>query len=224
MSLTVEQVVSDALYGIESISETVDRFPWHSREHYGNWCAQTFYYVNHATRLLANAAARATHEESLLHQKCVEGISEEKDHENMALSDLTALGFNLSQFPELPMTSAYYQTLYFMTNHDGPISLIGYFLPLEGLAAKKLGHTLEYLEKTYGREATYFLRVHCKLDTRHFDEGCEFLETCTPKHLAVIHKAIVLSSRLYNGILHEMISPTFSSWDNKPKRMLEAHA
>src|SRR5690606_24416532 len=77
-----------------------EKFPWTSRKVYGDWLAQTYYYVRHSTRLLAAAAARFPLDErgSALHYRFAAHIGEEKRHEQLALHDLQQLGFTLAEF------------------------------------------------------------------------------------------------------------------------------
>ncbi len=55
--------------------------PWEDKWTYAEWLAQTFFYVRHATRVLAKAAYRCSFEDEGLHKKLLEGINEEKNHE-----------------------------------------------------------------------------------------------------------------------------------------------
>ncbi len=175
--------------------------PWEDRTAYSDWLAQTFFYVRHATRVLAKAAYKCRLEEEGLHKKLLHGINEEKNHETMATSDMNLCGHEISDFYEYPETSAYYQTLYHAIDYHGPFALLGYFVTLEGLGA--VGS-----EKLYGRvigthreEAATFLKVHAHLDAGHFREGIDLLESLPPEKLKLVVEMIDVSSVLYCNMI-----------------------
>src|SRR5215211_402825 len=105
------QVAQTAASCVDQIAAAYTDFPWEDRRVYGNWTAQTYFYVRHATRLLALAAARCPLADEELHKTFLQAIREEQDHELLALHDLQFLGFRPSDFGELPETAAYRQTL-----------------------------------------------------------------------------------------------------------------
>jgi len=199
--ITLASLRDQAKASVETIYAAYAGFSWQDPYAYAHWLAQTFYYVREATRLLAYAASRCTHEEEELHHQLLKGVGEEKGHDVMLVNDLKRLGYELSQFKELPATKAYHQTLYFAIDHSGPAALIGYFLPLEGLAAKKLGAGYEIVSRCHSPQAGSFLKAHCLLDVTHFDEGLKSLEKLTPLQLEAVAEGVATSSQLYIGLV-----------------------
>lgn len=202
----IKKVNERAYWSLETIHQCYSTFPWYEKRAYAQYLAQIYYYVDHATRLLGLGAARCKLNEEKFHMHFIRNIHEEKNHEEMAKRDLKCLGFKIKDFPELPETSAYYQTLYYMIDNDGPVALLGYFIPLEGLASERLPVVYNYLVSLFGAEACSFLKEHCVLDKSHFAQGLKFLENCNDEQLQVVDKAIVLSTHLYCGIYNRIKS------------------
>lgn len=192
---------TEAQQSVDQIFADLDGFPWHEKHVYANWLAQTYYFVRHATRLLTYAAARCKFNEEELHQALIKGAREENKHELLALNDLAKLGLNIEDFPELPETAAYHQTLYFAIDHDGPAALVGYFLPLEGVGGQKMKPDYERISRTYGKQASTFLQVHCDLDVGHFSDGIRELAHFSESQLQSVHKNIKLSVALYRRMI-----------------------
>src|SRR5688572_20045967 len=130
MKLLVEQCTTQ-------MKTMADAFPWSSRYAYGDWLAQTYYYVRHSTRLLAAAAARFPFDDrgSALHYRFAAHIIEEKRHEELALHDLKRLGLRLDQFEERHSTRMFYEPQYYKIEQQAPSVLFGYIVPLEAIAA-----------------------------------------------------------------------------------------
>lgn len=192
------------LKNIAMMKKTIDTLPWEDREFYALWLSQTYYYVRNATRVLAKAAYRCTHEEEDLHKKMIQGIIEEKNHEIMAVNDLKAIGCSIEEFPEFPSTMAYHQTLLAQIDYHGPYALLGYFVALEGLGAIGSDETYDLLVKKYGKEAAQFLRVHGRVDKHHFDNGLKYIESLPAEKKEIIRNAVEVSSQLYNKMLLEV--------------------
>lgn len=191
---------------VDDVYSHYDDFPWDNPHAYGNWLAQTYYYVRHATRVLSYAAARCPIEREPLHRVFLQGIKEEVDHEILAENDLKTLGYSLKNFPELTETALYHQSLRYAIDTDGSAALLGYFLPLEGLAAVKMTKEVEWLNKELGPKACSFLNVHCKLDVSHYDEGLKLLESLTPTEIDVVQRNIEFSKQAYINIVESIKS------------------
>ncbi len=204
MSL-VETVKKEAFECVQAMSVKAMHVNWTKPEVYASWLSQTYFYVRHATRVLAFAASRCSHEEEGLHLRLIQGITEEKGHEILAIRDLKSLGFQISQFEEFSETSAYYQTLFCNIGVDGPCALLGYFIPLEGLAAIGLHNVLKTVNKEYGDNGSSFLRMHCVVDEGHFSEGMGFLDHLSEPQLNTVRKHLKLSTALYIHILDAVI-------------------
>src|SRR5215813_8139137 len=94
---------------LSELSRVIQNVPWHIKAVYGAFLAQTYYYVNHSTRLLALAASRFKSSEEPIHRRFIKHATEEMSHEILALRDLKHLGLSLDNYHEFPSTRAFYQ-------------------------------------------------------------------------------------------------------------------
>ncbi len=191
----------NAVECVRKMESYCNRLPWESREAYGEWLAQTYFYVRHATRVLAKAAWKCSMEEEYFHKRLLHGINEEKNHEVMAINDLERLGLYIEDYKENPETSAYYQTLYHLIDANGPYELLGYFVTLEGLGAIGSEGLYNRIVKAHGEDAASFIKVHAHLDSRHFDEGLEMLRALGPKQSQIVEHGLALSTTLYCNLI-----------------------
>lgn len=204
-NLTTEQVHQMMLSAIDEIAEAAHQFPWEDKNHYANWLAQSFFYVQWTTRQLALASARSKPmTEDSLHWRFLEEAKEEKKHELLALKDLENLGFFPDDFTELPHTSFFYQTLSYLIENEHPIAILGYSLTLEGFAATRLVEIYPRIKQTYGPNTSSFLRLHCELDADHFANALPYLKSCPAEHLPLVAKAIAQCRAIYVGILKDI--------------------
>lgn len=201
----LREIREESIECVRKISTTAIKLDWEDPGIYAIWLAQTYYYVRHATRVLAFAAAHCSFEDEAMHQKCLLGIMEEKGHEVLVIRDLRSLGYSISQFQEFTATSAYYQTLYRNITTDGPVALIGYFVPLEGLAAIGLSKVMGIVTEKYGAKGTNFLQMHCKVDEGHFATGLDFIEAFDREKAVIFKKHLNYSTNLYINILESII-------------------
>ena len=186
---------------IKDMQNAMADCPWQTSEFYAMWLAQTYFYVRNATRVLAKAAYRCTHEEEFIHKKMLQGITEERNHEIMAINDLREVGYEMSEMKELPSTTSYYQTLLAAIDYDGPYALLGYFVALEGLGAIGADYIFESTFEKWGKKGTQFLRVHTRVDQHHFTDGLEFIESLPKDKQVMIEKYVVSSTHIYLGLL-----------------------
>ena len=186
---------------IGQISRHFQELNWTDPDVYAAWLSQTYYYVRYTTRFVAFAAGRCRLEEEPLFSKLVQGLTEEKGHDVLATRDLQALGRKISEFRECAETAAYHQTLFRNIDVHGPAAILGYSIPLEGVAAIGIAPALKIIVQTYGQAGSNFLRTHCELDEGHFTEAFGFLENLGTPTLAVVNQHLELSTALYLGIL-----------------------
>jgi hypothetical protein len=182
---------------VSLIQSELMSFPFEHREFYGDWLAQTYYYVRRVSHVLAAAASRTPIERSALHDHFLRGITEEKDHAVLALEDLKDLGVGIERFPEHPLTKAYYQTLFHMIEHAGPESVLGYFFVLEGVAGTDGRKLYERVDREYRGKAQAFLKEHIMLDADHYPRALRLLETLDDAQLAVVSESTTLAGPLY---------------------------
>lgn len=222
--ILLEEINKKIHQGIGEIGAIYDTVAWNERWLYANWLAQTFYYTRHATRIISWAAAKTPHTNEWLHLKLIQLIHEEKNHEELANHDLKNLGFSMNQFAELPSTTAYYSTLFYLIDHINPVSLFGYFSILEGLAVGAGVKLYAQIEKNFGKSTATFLKVHCMADVEHFDEDLAILEKLNEIELVAIEKSVDLSINLYKNLIIEVAN---SSRENSfapalPKNFISA--
>lgn len=185
-----------------------EKFPWTSRRAYGDWLAQTYYYVRHSTRLLAAAAARFPLDErgSALHYRFAAHIGEEKRHEQLALHDLQQLGFTLAEFGERHTTRMFYEPQYFKVEHQAPSVLFGYILPLEAIAATQGKFISAAVSQAFGPKCDAFLKVHGEDDVEHLEKALRILETVPADEQELVSQNLSQSTFAYCQILEEIVA------------------
>jgi thiaminase len=200
MKLLVEQCTTQ----MKAMAET---FPWSSRRAYGDWLAQTYYYVRHSTRLLAAAAARFPFDErgSALHYRFAAHIIEEKRHELLALHDLKKLGLELDQFEERHSTRMFYETQYYKIEHQAPSVLFGYIIPLEAIAAAQGSQISAAVTAAFGPKCDSFLKVHGADDIEHLEKALRIIETVPAGEREPLALNLRQSTFAYGHILEEIL-------------------
>ncbi len=161
---------------LEEVEEKSKMFPWEHARAYGCFLAQTWYYVCHSTRLLALAASRMPYAEKENYYRFICHISEERDHELLAEKDIANLGFSLSDFDELPCTRMFWETQYYKIEHINPITLMGYILALEELAARSGSYIAARIAEVHGSHCVNFLSVHGREDIKHIKEAVQLVQ------------------------------------------------
>lgn len=201
--------------GIKDIGQIYDNINWCDSRVYANWLAQTFYYTRHATRIISLAAAKTSFVHDEIHIQLIKHIEEEKGHEELARHDIKNLGYQLDQFPELPSTTAYYSTLYYLIEQLNSLCIFGYFSILEGLAVTTGSQLYEQVKMQFGANTATFLKVHCKADVKHFEDDIAILSQFSSEELSATHRSVDLSISLYKNLMNELIEShrqnTFSS-------------
>ncbi|MCB0349903.1 MAG: iron-containing redox enzyme family protein [Bdellovibrionales bacterium] len=182
---------------LDQLELMTDQFEIEKKEVYGDWLAQTYYFVCHSTKLLALASARFETDRKEFHYRFAEHIKEERGHELMALNDLERLGFSIEQFDELPQTKAFYQSQYFWTTQKNPISFYGYILCLEVFAIRGAVRLYNKVCEAFGPESAVFLRVHTKEDIHHVEEAFRHLQHLHSDEFSQIEENMRLSTYLY---------------------------
>ncbi|MEK6775022.1 MAG: iron-containing redox enzyme family protein [Bdellovibrionota bacterium] len=204
-NLNSEIVFNKMLSAIDDLSVTAAQFPWEQENYYANWLAQSFFYVQWTTRQLALASAKTKPIiEDNLHWRFIEEAKEEKRHELLALQDLKNLGYSPDQFPELPHTSFFYQTLSYLIENEHPIAILGYSLTLEGFAAKKLTEIYPRIKNSYDDKCVSFVKLHCEVDVDHFDNALPYLKSCPNEYLPLVAQGVEQCRAIYNGILTDI--------------------
>lgn len=158
-------------------------FPWHNREFYGAWLAQSYFYSRRVTRMLLLASAHTSLAKSKLHRRLATHASEEKGHDLLAERDIKDLGLDLQKIGEFPITKAFYGYQYFTIQNVSVESFFGWILVLEGLAIT-WGKEILRLVREAKSAPTRFLDIHVHEDPSHvssaFDAVTNFDAACMP--------------------------------------------
>lgn len=176
-------------------------FPWSDPSAYAQFLAQTNYYVGHTTRLLAVSASRLSTDREKLHHRFLKHAAEERSHHLLAQNDLAALGFALEQLPELPATSALYESQYYRVEHVMPTMIFGYILALEGLSVVHGPFVHQAAREAHGERACSFLKLHSEEDPDHLDKAFDAISALTDPEHRLIQANFRFSCALYGSFL-----------------------
>ena len=176
-------------------------FPFHDRDAYARFLAQTRHYVVHTTRLLGLTASRVGEEREKLHFRFLKHAAEERSHHLLAERDLRELDQDIGEFPELPITSALYESQYYRVEFRDPTIIFGYILALEGLAVIHGDWVYETVCKNHGHEAAAFVKLHAHEDPEHVERTLEVVEGLTSAEQALIQTNFSHTCSLYRLFL-----------------------
>jgi hypothetical protein len=182
---------------MDELCVEVKEFPWEKKVAYAAWCAQTYYYVCHSTRLLALAGARCDLDKNPYHRRFLDHLNEEKGHEKLCLTDLKNLGFGIDQLAEFPETTLFYQNQYYTIDYKGSLAFFGWILMLEGAAVHASAGPRERITRAHGESASKFLQIHSAEDVEHLQKAFESIEALPPTELQQIGKNLRQSATLY---------------------------
>ena len=185
-------------------SDIILGFPWHDPLAYAMWLAQTFYMVNHSTRLVALAGAYCELDQNDLHARFVDHSQEERGHQKVAISDINVLGYKLEDLPQVYQSAAMYQIQYYWIQHRGPISFFGYTLALESLAGEFGPQLYKMTSEAHTAKAAKFLKLHSDDDVEHLKAAYEQIEKLDQKQAALVKENLELSSAIYRAMLQEV--------------------
>ncbi len=177
--------------------------PWTNSEFYKNWLAQSYYYTNHSTRMLAFAAGWAPSDEQNYYRRCLAHIREEQSHDLLAVRDLEKLGAQRTDYQEMGSTRAMWEPQFYKTQRQ-PKALLGYILALEMLAVATFPQLHLVLLEKYGKDATHFVRVHAEDDPDHVEEAIKQIEACSAAERVEIQKNFAQTCTMYRMFLQEI--------------------
>lgn len=179
-------------------------FPWEDHLSYAEWLAQTYYMVNHSTRLVALAGAHAPLDKNLLHARFVDHSQEERGHQLIAIADLKALGHTLDEFPCLTAPACMYQVQYYWIQFRGASSFFGYTLALESLALEFVPEIYRRVCSAHGEKTARFLKCHNEADVDHMKKAEEEISRLTQSERELAVENLRLSSNIYRQMLREI--------------------
>lgn len=186
------------------VKNKIYRVPWNRHEVYGDFLAQTYYFVCHSTRLLALAASRFQVDQDPLFRRFASHISEENAHERLALSDLKNMKLDLEAFPEKAVTRAFYEAQYYKVERQNPTALLGYILFLEALAVQTGPFVYDMARKAHGETCARFLKVHVEEDPDHVNHALDAIESRPPHEQAFIEQNLWQSQGLYGCMIDRL--------------------
>lgn len=181
--------------------EQLKKFPWNDKKCYGDYLAQTYYYVFHSERLLALAGARMNEADRKLQRRFFEHLREENAHDLMVKKDLENLGFSLTDFPERPETKIFWETQYYKIEHQDPSYLLGYILLLEDVASSVCTWLYKEVEKYHGKTCGTFLRVHGEEDPGHVEDAIKAIQSLSTERQNNIYSNLYQSRIAYSMMI-----------------------
>lgn len=168
------------------------------REAYAYWLAQTYYFVNHSTPLLGFALPHLKVKGLQSHFE--HHIGEEEKHDLLLIKDLEKMGKKVSDYPEHPMTQAFYQSQYYKIQFEGGTALMGYILFLEGLAVHA-GKSVYQEIKDLHKGSVLFIKVHAEEDPDHLDRAIDVIKSLSPEEQVHILNNLKFAASIYEGIM-----------------------
>ena len=196
------------LSAIDDIREVYEVFHWESPRAYSDWLAQSYYIARHTTRLMATALARCPMDRQPILDRLFDNLFVERGNDRLLLDDLKVMGWSLRELPEDPLTSAFYETLYYGLEHRGVEALFGRILVLEGIASTfGVAHKAR-VEKAHGGRAVSFLSIRADDDPdmleRAFDEAVELSDN----ELSVARSSVTQGTVLYRLMMDRIMIRT----------------
>lgn len=179
----------------------IESMPWADEVFYSNFLAQTYFFVQHSTRLLALSISYFDVQRDHLYKRFVTHLKEENYHEKIALADLEHLKKSIDQFQENSFTRSFWETQFYKIQQSKGTSLLGYILYLEAIAVHCFDQVFKEVEQLYGPKATRFIKVHVEEDPEHLDHAIELISTLNDKEREEIRINFTQSAQLYHAIL-----------------------
>jgi hypothetical protein len=155
---------------------------------------------------LACAAARFSQNErgDALHYRFAAHMAEEKKHERLALHDLKCLGKSIEELPEHPSTRMFYEPQYFKIEHQTPLALFGYILPLEAVGPALGARVVEQVTGAFGSSCASFLKLHAAEDVDHLDKALRILDSILEEERRPIEENLRQTAFAYGCMLVDM--------------------
>lgn len=190
---------------MHKLDPTFKRFAWDDKWAYAHWCAQTYFFVSHSTRLLSLVAAHTkTTDRSGIHHRFLKHSIEESGHEKVMLKDLQTINYKIEDFQELHETKNFYQPQYYLIQYIHPISFLGYVLCLEGIAVQQAEFLAQQVTKAHGPKAAAFIKLHGGEDPSHLKKAFELIESLSKNEIDLIQENLSRSCSTYASILNRI--------------------
>lgn len=186
---------------IMDLKQYMISLPWENPHFYEIFLSQTYYFVQHSTRLLALASACTPLNENSLHRRFAAHISEEKGHDQLALNDLKKLSGETGPTPELAETKNLYEVQYYKIQKLHSAALFGYILALEGVASLICPHFVQRVYQAHGIDSARFLKLHIEEDPDHVDKAFDEMKSLKPQVSEFAAQNLLQSFRNYRSVL-----------------------
>lgn len=190
---------------VELMGRTIEKMDVSNPQVYGNFLAQTYYYVSHSTRMLAFGAGLMKRSDENHFRRFIKHISEESSHEILAERDLQDLGMKPADFYHLPETHALWEPQYYKMLHEGPLSLMGYIISLEYFSCTHLPAVYKRIQNAYGAKAGRFIKLHAEEDPDHILKAIELTSQLSPELQETILINIVQTAKTYSAMVETCI-------------------
>lgn len=103
------------------------------------------------------------------------------------------------------MTTAFYATQFYKVQNNGSEELMGWILPLEGVAIEFGEKIRDAVKKSNPKTSTRFLDIHIGEDQAHVAEAMRAVESVSKESMNLIIKNMELTSHLYLKMLDQCI-------------------
>ncbi len=181
-------------------------FQWKNPQVYASWLAQTYHFVCHSTRIVTLAGALFPYSRNEFHLSAIEHANQEKNHEKLLLMDLKQMKLKPEDIPVCHNSSVMFQNQYYWIQNVNPISVYGYYLFLEGIAAEFGPRIHKMLKDNYPDNQLSFVRVHAEEDPDHIHEHLEKLMKLPKEDHELIIRNLQQSSSIYQNMLREILA------------------
>jgi hypothetical protein len=98
----------------------------------------------------------------------------------------------------------FYEPQYYKVEHQSPIALFGYILPLEAMAVKCGPTLVERVKAAYGTGSYSFIRVHAEEDPSHVDKAVAAMRGIGDQEERLIEENMEQTTFAYLTMLDEI--------------------
>lgn len=186
---------------LDKLEPVIRNCDWENKRVYGNWLAQTYYYVCHSTRLLGLASSYFQRDRESLHRRFASHMGEEKGHEHLSITDLKTMKMTVDHWPELSQTKAFYESQYYKIQYQNATALFGYILLLEATSVRLGPQIYKRVVEAHGKQSCNFLRIHVEEDPDHVDKALDQILVLPPQELVHIEANLTQTADIYVAML-----------------------
>ena len=172
-------------------------------EVYGNWLAQTFYFVSHSVRLSALGASKLP-VDCPIGKRMVAHTMEEKGHHTIAHKDIEALGRRIDDYPPFGVTNAFYQAQYYKVLFEHPYHLLGQIFMLEAFSVEVGPWIYDLVRDAHGEKASRFVKVHAHEDVDHVEKALAAINAFPEENKEGTRQNFLQACELYFQILRSI--------------------